>query len=59
MKKTLKWLGIIFAALIVIGILFPSEPGDSSGVNNQESTPETTVGFEATTETKKNTETNF
>lgn len=57
MKKTLKWLGIIFAALIVIGILFPSEPGDSSGANNQESTPETTVGFEATTETNESTET--
>ena len=57
MKKTLKWLGIIFAALIVIGILFPSDPGESSGANNQESTPETTVGFEATTETNESTET--
>ena len=57
MKKTLKWLGIIFAALIVIGILFPSDPGESSGANNQESTPETTVGFETTTETNESTET--
>ena len=57
MKKTLKWLGIIFAVLIAIGILFPSEPGDSSGANNQESTPETTVGFETTTEANESTET--
>lgn len=57
MKKTLKWLGIILVALIAIGILFPSEPGDSSGVNNQESMLETTRDFAATTETNESTET--
>ena len=29
MKKTLKWIGIVLAALIAIGIIFPSETEDS------------------------------
>ncbi len=56
MKKTLKWLVIIFAVLIAIGILFPSEPGESLDANSQESTLEATQDFEATTETNESVE---
>ncbi len=56
MKKTLKWLGIIFAALIAIGILFPSEPGESPNIDNQESTPEATQDYVATTEANESVE---
>lgn len=44
MKKALKWIGIIFAALIVIGMIFPSDTEDtdnlspSIGVETQAST---------------------
>lgn len=49
MKKTLKWLGIVLAALIVIGILFPSEPGESTNIDSPESTSEITQNSTATT----------
>lgn len=57
MKKTLKWLGIIFAVLIAIGILFPSEPGETPNIDSQESTLETTPDSTGTTETNESTET--
>lgn len=53
MKKTLKWICIIFAALIAIGILFPSEPEKSPNIDNQDSILETTQGFIETTESNK------
>ena len=56
MKKTLKWIGIIFAALIAIGILFPSEPGETPNIDSQESTLETTQDSTGTTETNESVE---
>lgn len=57
MKKTLKWAGIIFAVLIAIGILFPSEPGETPNIDSQESTLETTQDSTGTTVTNESTET--
>lgn len=34
MKKALKWIGIIFAALIIIGMIFPSETEDIDNTNS-------------------------
>lgn len=56
MKKTLKWLGIIFAVLIAIGILFPSEPGESPNIDNQEGGLEVTQDFATTAEANESGE---
>lgn len=45
MKKTLKWIGIVLAALIAIGIIFPSETEDTDNTTPSNGT-ETTSSVE-------------